>query len=49
MAAKRYMDIKRNVLRHRLIIANITGYAVGKRCVFIMHRDYAGVWWVLIK
>jgi len=33
MAAKRHMDIKRNIMGHNIIIADITGYAL-KKCVF---------------
>ncbi|MFC2019863.1 hypothetical protein ACFLU4_07980 [Chloroflexota bacterium] len=30
MAAKRHMDIKRNITRHNIIITDITGYSLTK-------------------
>ena len=33
MAAKRHMDIKRNITGHNIIIADITGYSLKKLCV----------------
>jgi len=33
MAAKRHMDIKRNITWHNINIADITGYSLKKLCV----------------
>jgi len=33
MAAKRHMNIKRNITGHNIIIADITGYSLIKLCV----------------
>ncbi len=33
MAAKRHMDIKRNITGHNMIIADITGYSLKRLCI----------------
>ena len=37
MAAKRHMDIKRNITGHNIIIADITGYSL-KRFLLVYRR-----------
>jgi hypothetical protein len=43
MAAKRHMDIKRNITGHNIIIADITGCSLKKLCIrrIVLQSSYA--------